>query len=91
MASLLPSVWTTIAPAVPYVWSCSECEAAFDMGPMHGALPTQSQIDELNHQFEAHCRQVHPRLVPVSCLGDVPLQKIARIFADSRAVAAPIG
>ena len=54
MPSLLPSVWTTIAPAVPYVWSCSECEAAFDMGPMHGALPTQSQIDELNHQFKAH-------------------------------------
>ena len=72
MPSLVPSVWTTDSPAVPYVWCCSECEATFDMGPARGIRRSQTQIDLANLQFLAHCRQVHPLLLSVNCLGDVP-------------------
>lgn len=72
MPTLLPTVWTAINPAVPYVWSCSECGAVFDMGPMHGAPPRQTQIDQVNLQFEAHCKQVHPDSLPVNSLGNTP-------------------
>ena len=76
MPRLVPYVWTPAPRAVPYVWSCSECEAAFDMGPMRGAPPSQKQVDEVNRQFDAHCRQVHPLLSPVVRLGDVPREPI---------------
>lgn len=69
MPTLIPSVWTAVHPVVPYVWSCSECEAAFDMGPMRGSAPSQKQIDQANLQFVAHCKQVHPHSFPVNCLG----------------------
>lgn len=72
MPTLVPSVWTTGTSSVPYVWNCSECEAAFDMGPMRGSTPSQKQIDNVNRQFKAHCRQVHPHLSAVNCLGDAP-------------------
>ena len=69
MPTLLPTVWTAINPAVPYVWSCSECGAIFDMGPMRGLPPSQKQIDQVNLQFEAHCTHVHPGSSPVNTLG----------------------
>jgi hypothetical protein len=69
MPTLLPSVWTTANPVVPYVWNCSECDAVFDMGPMRGSPPTQIQIDRINRQFEAHCKHVHPQSFPVHGLG----------------------
>ena len=69
MPTLLPSVWTTAKPAVPYVWSCSECNAVFDMGPLRGAPPNQNQIDKINRQFEVHCKHVHPRSPRVDGLG----------------------
>jgi hypothetical protein len=69
MPTLIPAIWTVIRPVVPYVWSCSECDAAFDMGPMRGLLPSQDQIDQINLQFEAHCKQVHPRSLHINCLG----------------------
>jgi hypothetical protein len=65
MPSLIPSVWTAVHPVIPYVWSCSECQAAFDMGTIRRATHTQEQVDQINLQFEAHCKQVHPRLFPV--------------------------
>ncbi len=70
MPVLLPTVWTSVNPAVPYVWSCSECRAVFDMGPMHGLPPSQKQIDQVNLQFAAHCQHVHPGSLPVHRLGD---------------------
>jgi len=72
MPSLVPSVWTTGSPAVPYVWCCSECEAAFDMGPTQGFQLSQMQIDLANFQFRAHCKEAHPLLPAVNCLGDAP-------------------
>ena len=72
MPTLLPTVWTAINPAVPYVWSCSECGAIFDMGPMRGLPPNQMQIDQVNRQFEAHCKHVHPSSAPVNNLGNAP-------------------
>jgi hypothetical protein len=62
MPILLPSVWTDTHPGIPYVWSCSACEAIFDRGPLNGkAVPPQS-IEEINRQFEADCKQVHAAL-----------------------------
>jgi hypothetical protein len=75
MPTLLPTVWTAVNPAVPYVWSCSECRAVFDMGPMHGS-PAQKHIDQVNLQFEAHCKQVHPGSHPVNCLGPAASQRL---------------
>jgi hypothetical protein len=72
MPSLVPSVWTTGSPAVPYVWCCSECEATFDMGPTRGFQLSQMQIDLANLQFRAHCKRAHPLLLTVNSLGDVP-------------------
>ncbi len=69
MPTLLPTVWTAVNRAVPYVWSCSECRAIFDMGPTRGLQPGQNQIDQLNLQFELHCKLYHPGSLPVNCLG----------------------
>jgi hypothetical protein len=69
MPTLLPTVWTAVNPAVPYVWTCSECGAIFDMGPMQGSPPSQKQIDQVNLQFEAHCRHVHPGSIHINILG----------------------
>jgi hypothetical protein len=71
MPTLLPTVWTAVNPAVPYVWSCSECRAVFDMGPVH-VSPGQKQIDQVNLQFEAHCRHVHAGSLPINHLGNTP-------------------
>jgi hypothetical protein len=65
MPSLVPFTEATIAPAGPSLWSCSECQAVFDMGPLRHSSPTREQIRQINLQFEAHCRQVHPGLLPV--------------------------
>ena len=65
MPSLMPSAWTTTSPKVPRVWSCSECQAAFDMGPIFKAAPSPGQVEQVNRQFEIHCKQVHPGLALV--------------------------
>ena len=65
MPSLTPFLWEAARPLSPYVWSCSECQAAFDLAPPRLLSPTQEQVDQINLQFEAHCKQVHPRLFPV--------------------------
>jgi hypothetical protein len=59
MPSLKPLTWTKEHPIVPYVWSCADCDAAFDMGPIHNGAPTTEQINQVNAQFKAHCTQVH--------------------------------
>ena len=71
MPTLLPTVWTAVNPAVPYVWSCSECRAVFDMGPVQ-VSPGQKQIDQVNLQFEAHCKHVHAGSLPINHLGNTP-------------------
>lgn len=65
MPTLLPSVFTTAHPVVPYAWRCSKCEVLFDVGPNRGLALTQEQVDEVNLRFEAHCEQVHPRSFPI--------------------------
>ena len=69
MPTLIPYVWTAVLPSVPYVWSCSECYAAFDMGPLGHSSPSQNQINLINLQFLVHCKKVHPRSTVVNCLG----------------------
>ena len=72
MPGLVPKVWTTSHPVVPYVWSCSKCEAVFDVGPVRRSVLTQDQIEGINLQFEFHCEQVHPRSFPVVGLPSPP-------------------
>jgi hypothetical protein len=71
MPTLLPSAWTVVSPVVPCVWSCSECQAAFDIGPLHGSPPTQAEIDRINRVFAVHCKQVHPGSLPVTGIGPI--------------------
>jgi hypothetical protein len=65
MPRLVPSGEKTIHLVSPCAWCCSECQAVFDIGPQHGSRPTQEQVDQINRQFVAHCRQVHRDLFPV--------------------------
>jgi hypothetical protein len=65
MPALIASAWTTVHPVRPYVWSCSYCEAVFDVGPLRHSSLTKEQVDGVNLQFDAHCKQVHPRSLPV--------------------------
>ena len=68
MPTLVPSKWTTVHPIIPYAWSCSECQAAFDLGTLCRQSEAQKQIDHINSQFEFHCKEVHPRSFPVTGL-----------------------
>lgn len=65
MPGLIATVWTPIHPVLPYVWGCSECDAAFSVGPNRLPSLTREQRDAVNLQFEAHCVHVHPRSLPV--------------------------
>jgi hypothetical protein len=60
MPSLMPTKWTPTHPTIPRVWSCSECNAAFDMGPIFRAAPTPGQVEQVNRLFEIHCKHSHP-------------------------------
>jgi hypothetical protein len=60
MPSLMPTTWTTTHPKVPRVWSCSDGQAAFDMGPIFNAAPSEGQVEQVNRLFELHCKHVHP-------------------------------
>jgi hypothetical protein len=62
MPALVALVWTTDHPVMPYVWSCSDCGAVFDAGTQRQTGLTEEQI---NSQFEVHCKQVHPGILPV--------------------------
>jgi hypothetical protein len=66
MPRLVPSSQKSIhlVSACACSWSCSECQAVFDMWPHH-APPTQEQIDQINRQFVVHCKRVHRDLFPV--------------------------
>ena len=63
MPILTPSAWSDTRPGIPFVWSCSVCQATFDRGPLRGKALSSEQIDEINSQFEIHWKQVHPTLV----------------------------
>jgi hypothetical protein len=41
------------------------------MGPVQVA-PGQKQIDQINLQFEAHCKHVHAGSLPINHLGNTP-------------------
>ena len=68
MPILIPSSWTDTRPGIPYVWICSVCQAFFDGGPVRGQGHSSEQINQINRQFEAHCKQLHPALRPVTGL-----------------------
>jgi hypothetical protein len=70
MSALIALVWTTVHPVVPYVWSCAECGAVFDVGPLRRRSLTREQIDQINGQFEAHCKQMHPQSLPTVGLNE---------------------
>ena len=72
MPTLIATVWTDTKPSIPWVWKCSECATAFDLGPILRPSPTQDQIAHINLEFEAHCKQEHPHLFPVVPL-DLPV------------------
>jgi hypothetical protein len=74
MPSLLPKVWTISHPVVPYVWSCSECEAVFDAGQVRRSVLTRDQVDGINRQFGVHCDHVHPRSFPIVGLPSLPVK-----------------
>jgi len=61
----LQTVWTTTHPVVPCVWRCSECDAAFDLGPRRPTPRTLEQVDKMNHEFEIHFKHVHPDARPI--------------------------
>jgi len=65
LPNLKPSLWTVARPVVPCVWSCSECQAEFDLGPQSCESLTKKQIDQINRQFAIHCKRVHPASSPV--------------------------
>ena len=65
MPRLVPSGEKTIHLVSPCAWCCSECQAIFDIWSPRHASPTPEQIDRINRQFVAHCKQVHPNLFPV--------------------------
>ena len=69
MPRLIPSGEKSIHLVSDWSWSCSECQAVFDMWP-HNAPPTQEQIDQINRLFVVHCKRVHPDLFPVFGLTD---------------------
>jgi hypothetical protein len=54
MPILIPSAWSDTRPGIPFVWSCSVCQATFDRGPLRGKALSSEQIDEINSQFEIH-------------------------------------
>ncbi len=65
MPALIATAWTTAHPVRPYVWSCSQCNVMFDVGPLRPSELTREQLDKLNLQFDMHCKDVHPRMFPV--------------------------
>jgi ribosomal protein L37AE/L43A len=70
MLILIGCRWTKARPIKPYAWRCSKCEAVFDIGPLRPTMLTDEQVDEINSQFEEHCRKVHPRLRPAIGLNE---------------------
>jgi hypothetical protein len=56
----------TLLPLDNHGWSCSECQAAFDMEPLDELSLTQVQIERINHVFELHCQHMHRGTSPVS-------------------------
>jgi hypothetical protein len=70
MPSLIPAAFVPSEGdrEVPWVWKCSECDGAFDGGTIRLGQPTRDQISHVNLEFEMHCRQDHPYLVPVVLL-----------------------
>lgn len=65
MPTLLEAAWKGARPSNTYLWRCSHCDAVFSLGLLRGSSPSRKQIDRVYRQFEAHCKQVHPRLIPV--------------------------
>src|ERR1035438_3445833 len=59
-------IMPTLLPSVDRAWSCSECQAAFDMEPLDELSLTQVQIERINHVFELHCQYLHRGSSPVS-------------------------
>ena len=59
-------IMPALLPSANRAWSCSECQAAFDMEPLDELALTQVQIERVNHIFELHCQHMHRGTSPVS-------------------------
>ena len=70
MPFLRLALQTVDPPALPCVWSCSECQAEFALWNESIESVSKELIDQINFQFAIHCRQVHPGLFPVDGLDD---------------------
>ncbi len=65
MPILLRVTWKNARHEESYGWRCSLCRAAFGEAPMLGQGYSRTYIEEINCQFEIHCQQVHPAVLPV--------------------------
>jgi hypothetical protein len=68
MPTLLEAAWKGACPSNTYLWSCSLCDTIFNLGPLRGSSPSRKEIDRVDLQFETHCKQMHPGLLPVTGL-----------------------
>jgi hypothetical protein len=58
MATLIAVAFVE-ATESPFVWKCSECNAAFSLDRIT-ATPSVTQLEIVNGQFSVHCRHEHP-------------------------------
>jgi hypothetical protein len=58
MATLTPVAFTD-KTNVPFVWKCSECDAAFALDRIT-PKPSLTQLQIVNAHFGVHCKHEHP-------------------------------
>jgi hypothetical protein len=59
MATLIPAAFVE-GSKKPFVWKCSECDAAFALRRVT-ADPSFNELHIVNGQFDVHCRHEHPQ------------------------------
>jgi hypothetical protein len=58
MATLIPAACVDGSDK-PFVWKCSECDAAFALRRVT-AEPSYNELQIVNGNFDVHCRHEHP-------------------------------
>jgi hypothetical protein len=58
MATLIPAA-SVDGSNKPFVWKCSECDAAFALRRVT-ADPSLNELQIVNGNFSVHCRHEHP-------------------------------
>jgi len=59
MATLIPVAFVDGSDK-PFVWKCSECDAAFALRRI-SADPSFNDLQIVNGNFSVHCRHEHPK------------------------------